>query len=44
MIPLTIGTAILDEHTSLARLETDIAPLLFATISTAVGRHFFSAK
>jgi hypothetical protein len=45
MTPLTIGIAILDEHTSLARLEIDVAPLLFATIGTAVvGRHFFSAK
>jgi hypothetical protein len=30
MIPLAIGVAILDEHTSFARLETDGTPLLTA--------------
>ena len=37
MIPLALCAAILDEHTSLARLETD-APLL-AALGAAGGRH-----
>jgi hypothetical protein len=44
MIPLASGVAILDEHTRFARLEIDVAPLLFAAIGTAVGCHFFSAE
>jgi hypothetical protein len=40
MIPLASGVTILDEHTSLTRLVIDVAPLLFAALGTAVGRHF----
>ena len=37
MIPLANGVAILDGHTRLTRLQTDV-PLLLATLSAAVGR------
>ena len=37
MILLTLGVTIFDEHTRLARLETD-APLL-AALGAAAGRH-----
>jgi hypothetical protein len=38
MILLTCGVAIFDEHTWLARLETnDAAPLLTAALGTAAG-------
>jgi hypothetical protein len=42
MIVLTCSAAILDEHTSLARLETDTSPL--AAISAAVGRRHGTFK
>jgi hypothetical protein len=38
MIPLAIGIAILDEHTRLARLETNASSCHAAAIGTAVGR------
>jgi hypothetical protein len=40
MLPLANGVAILDGHTRLTRLQTDV-PLLLATLGAAVGRCIF---